>query len=203
MSDPLPEMHEVKALLDRIRQGDQQAARQLYDLLGDPILRLIRRWLKSIPELRSFYDSNDFLQETMWVLYDRMVKECDFTTLPQMIDYLAKVARTQVIAKARKELGWRKRNPDQARNPPLVSADLDALPARDPFPEAVVACRDQLEQVLRDMPPVYQVVLRLLVEGHSVAEVAARLQLGEKNVSRIRRRYGERVGLPEEVGSDS
>src|SRR6266508_262893 len=47
--------------------------------------------------------------------------------------------------------------------------------ARDPGPEDAAALVDQIEVLLRDLPPVYAEVLGLRLEGHTVSDIAPRL----------------------------
>src|SRR5262249_14283511 len=57
---------ELRGLMERIRAGSQEAARELCDRYGSHILRVVRRKLDK--KLRSKFDSVDFLQ-SVWTSF--------------------------------------------------------------------------------------------------------------------------------------
>jgi RNA polymerase sigma-70 factor (ECF subfamily) len=61
---------------------------------------------------------------------------------------------------------------------------LDDAVAHDPGPDEAAALVDQIENLLRGLPPLYGELLQLRLEGYSVTETADRLGVSRRTVHR-------------------
>ncbi|NOX55263.1 MAG: sigma-70 family RNA polymerase sigma factor, partial [Planctomycetes bacterium] len=86
---------EFAQLMQRVKAGSNQAARELLDRYGDHILRAIRRRLGR--RMRSQFDSVDFLQATLASFCAHPSWLSRFDRPDALIKFLARVATNKVI----------------------------------------------------------------------------------------------------------
>src|SRR4051812_9273338 len=96
------------ALMRRVNEGSQDAARELYDLYGSHILRVVRRRLSK--ELRSKFDSIDFVQDVWMSFFASPHGEGKFDRPEALIAYLVKIAHNKVVDTFRQRMQTRKYN---------------------------------------------------------------------------------------------
>ena len=82
-----------------------------------------------------------------------------------------------------------KRNAD-AEQP--VADGFDPV-AAEPGPDEAVALVDQIDVLLRDLPPVYGQVLGLRLQGRNVTDVADELKLSRQTIHRALNLLQERL----------
>jgi DNA-directed RNA polymerase specialized sigma subunit, sigma24 homolog len=90
---------EFHSLMDRIRTGDQDAARLLLELYGPHILRVVRRHLSE--KEQSKFDSIDFVQ-SVWAPFFRQ-PDCvhSFERPQDLVAFLVSIARNKVCDEMR------------------------------------------------------------------------------------------------------
>src|SRR5271169_2188776 len=102
--DPPREEGELRQFLARIRDGDEDAARELLRRYEAKVRLVVRRQLPRL--LRSRFDSQDFVQ-SIWGSFFRRIKtsaiELDDTA--NLIGFLARAARNKVIDEYRRASG--------------------------------------------------------------------------------------------------
>jgi RNA polymerase sigma factor (sigma-70 family) len=186
------EMQSFRGLLARVVEGCPGAAEQLQEQYGRHIKRVVRYRLPQ--RLRAKFDSLDFVQDVWASFYRQPGRE--FNEPEHLIAYLTRMAQHKV-AQATKELQTAKR--DVSREEPLeIDADKhtdENLVAKDATPSEAAIGRELWEQMLEDQPAAYRVVLTMLRDGRSQAEVAERLKLSRRTVHRILSRALEKVKL--------
>jgi RNA polymerase sigma-70 factor (ECF subfamily) len=175
---------EIEALLLRIREGSQDAVKELLDRYGEALLRVIRRRLAR--PLRKHFDSADFAQAVWASFFAVPVERYQFRSPEELMTFLTHVARNKLRDAARREFRARKRDVTRTHSldgSAAVAANL--APSRQPTPSQVVLAEDQWDRLLEGQPEYSQSILRLLREGHTHEEVAAQLGLNEKTVRRV------------------
>jgi RNA polymerase sigma factor (sigma-70 family) len=162
-----------------------QAALKRYE----PFLRMvIRRHLGT--GLRSKFDSVDLVQ-SIWadVLGAAAKDDWRFRDAPQLRAFLARAARNRVIDKRRKH-----------RHAIGHEGPIEAIPPGEqprqvgPRASEVVRGRELWERLLEACPSSHREILRLRLEGRTIAEIAERRGLHEGSVRRIL--YGLARTLP-------
>src|SRR6516165_874698 len=106
---------ELRAFLDRIRAGDESAARELLARYEAQVRLVVRRQLPKL--LRSRFDSLDFLQSVWASFFRRLHAGPERFEDPRfLVGFLTRVARNKVIDQYRRAAS---RKQDMHREEPL------------------------------------------------------------------------------------
>ncbi len=172
---------EFDVLMRRVREGSEDAAREVLERYGEYILRAVRSRLNR--RLRSKYDSADFVQAVWASFFAGAPKKYSFDHPAALIAFLAALAQNKVVEAVRQRLATRKH--DVTREQSLDASYADDVPAHGPSPSQIAAANDEWRHLLRDLPAHYQRILALLREGHTQREVAEELGIAERTVRRV------------------
>jgi RNA polymerase sigma factor (sigma-70 family) len=175
---------EFGPLLERVREGDEAAARQLIDSYGPHILRVVRRRLHR--KLRSKFDSLDFVQSVWASFFAHREEISRFRQPEEIVKFLATVASNKVIDELRTRLEYRRRRVvDEEYLEPGTPRHDAALAAPQPTPSEAVAVKEFWEYLLEDQPSHFRRILHMRRIGLPYEEIARRTGLAEKTVIRI------------------
>jgi RNA polymerase sigma-70 factor (ECF subfamily) len=185
---------EFEALMQRVRAGCQEAAREVFDRYSDQVRVVVRHRLP--PPLRAQYDSVDFVQSVWASFFDVSVRQYTFETPEDLVKFLARVAHNKVVDRVRQR-GARKRDLSReqsfddacGRDRPLA----DNLTVRGPTPSQVAMASELEEHLLAGQPPELRRALEMLRQGHDRREVAAVLGLHPKLLQRVLRELRRKV----------
>jgi RNA polymerase sigma factor (sigma-70 family) len=184
MSD---EPNSFSALLDRVAQGDEGAAQELVEHYREPLIRVIRRRLRSYPKLRRLFDSIDFLQDTWRVILEHPEKLRDFGTFNELMRHLASMANHRVQHARRHYLDAQKRNLRRdcsLSDPDIASVALtQSDPQRDPGARA--AFYDLWVRWLRSLSKPQRIVALLLRNGSTHSEIAEQMDCSVRTIERM------------------
>ena len=179
------EERDFQELMERVRDGSQDAAEELVARYGDHIVRVVRRRLSK--RLRSKFDSADF-QQDVWASFFANPAET-FAGPDALAAFLAGLARNKVLMAVRRRCRLQKYN--VARENSLhgsAAYQADGLTAREPTPSQIAAAREKWDQLLHGQPRRYRRILTLLREGHTHVQIAHALGVHEKTIQRLVRR---------------
>lgn len=184
---------EFKNLMQRVHDGSEDAARELLDRYGEHILRVVRRKLSR--ELRSKFDSVDFVQAVWASFFAGAPKRRGFEHPQALIAFLVTLAQNKVVDAVRQRMLTQKYNVNRERAlDGSVSGEAAALAAREPSPSQVAVANDEWRRLLADLPARYRRMLELLREGHTQKDIARELGVNEKTVRRLLDRLNEEPG---------
>jgi RNA polymerase sigma-70 factor (ECF subfamily) len=178
-SAPLSDDHPLDDLIDRLNDGDVDAAERVF-LAYEPYLRIaVSRQLNG--GLRSKLDTMDIVQ-AVWadVLTGFRDAGWRFANRDQLRAFLLTLARNRLID--------RRRHFRQAieRERPLHEANPGELPATNlPRPSEIVQGQELWLKMLDQCPPQHRELLRLKRQGLTLNEIAKRTNLHEGSVRRI------------------
>ncbi len=181
MSEAERELHE---LLERARQGDEEAARQLVARFEPHVRRIVRTRLPQ--RLRTKFDSMDFVQSVWGDVFSRLQsRDVEFNSPQQFANFLAVLTRGKVIDQVRKFVGARKY--DISKETPVDAAEEGAelLQGRDPTPSHVVASREEFDALLAQRKELHRQILLLRAQGYTFVEIAQQLGLDERTARRV------------------
>ncbi len=175
---------QFRDLMRRAKDGCEDAIRALAERYGTVLLHAVRRKLR--PELRRQFDSTDFVQEVWASFFRRALDQHDFDRPEQLVAFLVSVARNKVAEANRQRLERQKYDLRRERRLGSLSAGAEVEPAaQQPTPEEGATARDEWRRWLSALPEECRPVLRLIREGYTHREIAARLCVRERTVGRI------------------
>jgi len=175
---------EFEMQMTRVRAGSQRAVCALLERYKQPIFRAVRHRLHK--ELRSRYDSEDFVQSVWSSFFAIPPDEFDFKSPEALKAFLIDMACNKVIDAIRKRLGTQKRDPNREKSMDgSAAAEAGRVYARTPTPSQVVMAKERWAHLLEGQPAHYQRILRLLRLGKTHVEIAAELGMNERSIRRL------------------
>jgi RNA polymerase sigma-70 factor (ECF subfamily) len=186
-----------RSLLDRLRRGEEDAARELIDRYGDAVRREIRFWLRDSQLSRVVDESDVFQSAVSQFLWGLRLGKFDVGSPGELLRLLRTIAQRGVCGAAR---FWRAQRRDLRRN-----ADLDGLPeamcaAADPTPSKVASAKELIAETLARLPEPARRIVRWRQEGLGWAQIAELLNGGatpeavrkqfERSVARVAAELG-------------
>jgi RNA polymerase sigma factor (sigma-70 family) len=174
--------NDFSTLMQRVRQGDEDAAWELLDEYGPHIINTVRRVLTD--RMRSKADSTDFAQSVWASFFANRSKIERFDRPEALMAYLAQIAQNKAGEEFRRLHQTQKY--DLARERSLDgSARFDAhcvaSDAMSPSQEAIG------NETMALLPDHYRQVVRMRKGGVSFDEIADATGLAERTVRRILR----------------
>jgi RNA polymerase sigma-70 factor (ECF subfamily) len=173
-------------LLARWRQGDQQAAEELFRRYADRLIALARSRLPA--KLASRTDPEDVVQ-SVYRSFFTAAREGRYD-VPHGGDLWRLLVRI-TFHKLYRQLehntaGKRAVEREQPGGDGLGPGGIPGhLLARDPSPVEAVALADELEHFMRGLEPLERRLMELRLQGYNVEEIAADTQLALRTVYRI------------------
>ena len=172
------------ALLQRIREGDQEAGRRFVEKYQPHVLRIVR---KLMPEaIRKNLDSVDLVQDVWCQFFDKVIHERRFETDDELMAYLLKMIANQVLMASRRYLLTQKNDPKRevSLSGPQMRAEAGP-PDRGPSAEETAIALETWDSMVDGQIIAYQRILLLRREGLSYKEIAERLHTSEKTIQRL------------------
>jgi RNA polymerase sigma factor (sigma-70 family) len=176
-----------RELMDRVRNGSEDAARELVDQYGDDIRRAVRRALND--RLRSKFDSLDFVQ-IVWNSLFRVRDELGRFNCPeQLVGYLVAMAQNKVGLEGRRRLMTKKHGVKRERPlEVLESEDEIDSSGGQPDPIDVAIAHEQWDHLLEGQPQSHRQIIQLRLHGHTCQEIADAMHVDERTVRRVLKR---------------
>jgi len=181
--------NEFEQLMERVRTGDPEVAKELFERYGKAIQMVVRFHLDR--RLRSEFDSLDFAHDA-WASFFRIPAEkYTFRTPEELMAFLTRVVQHKMIDAYRVRSQHSKENGRQFRR---IQRYTKEQPARQPTPSQVAIREEEWNLLLKDKPPKVQLALQMLREGYSRQEIAQQLGLSTKKIQRVIKRLNDRLG---------
>ena len=166
----------VERLVERIRQKDQKAMSQLYQMYVEELSSVCYRY---VPDGD---DAKDVLQNSFVKIFTSL-QTFEYRNEPSFRGWMIKVVVNEALHFLRKQ----KRLMFADLNEAIVGQIEDV----DPDPECITA--DELHQIISELPDGYRTVLNLYVfEGYSHREIAKLMGIKE-STSASQLFYGKRL----------
>ena len=174
------------ALLERAREGDDQATAALLDAFEVEVRVMVRARLPKA--LRRRFETMDFVQAVWQSVFAGRGRGAEFANTGHFRGYLAGVARNKVFEEYRRNTRTRKF--DMSREEPLYvrRGGQDApreLPSMSPTASQVVQAEECWNRLLDGPSPVNAEVIQLRNSGLKLDTIAAKVGVSEKTVRRV------------------
>jgi RNA polymerase sigma-70 factor (ECF subfamily) len=176
VDEPTP----IAELAGRLRGGDPRAAEELFARYAHRLVTLAEQQLSR--KLAARLDGADVVQSVFRTFFRRSAAgEFRIDSSGELWKLLVQITVTKVRVHARQHTAAVR---DVTAEVPGSGAYLAAAVAHEPGPAEAAALVDQIEALLRGLPALYADLLQLRLEGHSVADTAARLGVSRRTVHR-------------------
>jgi RNA polymerase sigma factor (sigma-70 family) len=175
---------DFRNLVRQVREGSQDAARELVLRYGRAIRRAVRRKLND--KLRPKFDSLDFVQ-VVWNSFFRVPDKLEQIESPEeLMKYLLAVTRHKVDHENRRYLALVKHNVNRERSlERLPKEQRAALAAPDPEPVDMAVAHEQWDRMLDGLPPRCRQIVEMRLQGCSTNVIAQELQMTDRAVRRV------------------
>jgi RNA polymerase sigma-70 factor (ECF subfamily) len=184
----------VSGLLPNLFAGDPAAAQAVFDRYSNQLVRLAEKHLSR--RLAGRMDGEDVVQSVFRTFFRRGGEgEFQLDGTAQLWQLLVRITVMKARAKARHHTAGKR----DATAEHAISDSYDPA-AVAPGPEDAVVLLDQIEALLRDLPPIYGQVLGLRLQGRNVTDVADELKLSRQTIHRALNLLQERLTAMSSVG---
>jgi RNA polymerase sigma factor (sigma-70 family) len=191
--DSQHERQEFARLMERVRQGSDDAIQELLDRYGPYVVWAVRRKLNK--QMRSKVDSVDFTQ-AVWASFFANRAHAERLDRPEaLIAFLVQVAKNKVVDEFRRLFHTQKHDLNRERSLTGSAAfEAGRLAARIPTPSQIAVTNELRDKLLAGHPPHYQKILDYRRQGMTQEEIASRLQLSVRTIQRAMQKLspGER-----------
>lgn len=173
-------------LLARWRAGDQGAAAELFQRYASRLIALARSRLSA--KLAQRVDPEDVVQSAYRSFFgDAKDGRCEVQRGGDLWQLLVTITLHKLNDQV-KHHRRAKRAVDRELNVGSEESwtSVEAhLATQAPSPMEAVALADEVEQIMRDLKPLYRRILELRLQGYNIDEIAAATQSGERTVRRV------------------
>jgi RNA polymerase sigma-70 factor (ECF subfamily) len=189
---PPGEKGELRQVLARIREGDEDAARELLRRYEAKVRLVVRRQLPRL--LRSRFDSQDFVQSVWGSFFRRMrTHPTDLEDTTSLVAVLVQAAKHKVIDEFRRASAPKR---DMRREESIWDGarPRDLVDHAD-APIELAQASEALGRLRELLPEDRRTVLDLKAAGLSTHEIAGRVGLSERTVRRVIEDLRRRAGI--------
>jgi RNA polymerase sigma factor (sigma-70 family) len=177
---------ELNSLLQRIRVGSQDAARELWQRYEPHVRRVLRRKLNK--KLRTKLDSVDLAQDVWISFFVDPRHQFEFDQPEDLIAFLATLAQNKLVDTLRRHATQKYA---VSREQPLADetgSEVVKLIDPGPSPSQVIMAEEAWEKLLEGQSPQSQRILNRLRQGRTQQEVAQEIGVSERTVRRLVRK---------------
>jgi RNA polymerase sigma factor (sigma-70 family) len=186
------ELQEFHALMQRVREGSEDACRDLLARYGSHVIHAVRRFLSR--EMRPKFDSIDFTQSVWASFFASRGNLSELGDPEALIRFLTTVARNKVVAEYRRRQ-TDKHNLRREWSLELLGPDItQQMNSPQPTPSQAAIGNECWDRLIHDQPRLFQEVLHLRRCGMTQDEVAEHLGVNPRTVRRAIQRVLEERG---------
>lgn len=166
------------ALMEAVRDGSDDAARELLNRYGRQLQRVIRRRMKR--QLRTKYDSDDVAQAVWASFFAHRSLVMRFTRPAALIQFLARVTSNKLITETRRLTA-------QKRGPGIETANTRSgeLICASPRPSEIAVSRETWRRLVEGLPDLHRRILELRAGNATQKEIAAEMGVSSRTVRRV------------------
>lgn len=174
-----------RVLLEQVRQGNEQAATELFDRFVDRMIDLARSRIS--PRLARRLDPEDVVQSAYRSFFrNARAGRYDLRESGDLWRLLAAITLNKVRMQTRRHTAQKRAigAEEKATGSELRwGVPVEAV-AREPMPVEAAALLEETQRMMNRLPPLYRKVLQLRLQGLSVEETAKQAECAERTVQR-------------------
>lgn len=172
-----------ETLLAKVHAGSESAAWELVERYGSHIRAVVRRRMHA--GLRSFLDSEDFVQSVWGSLVRIGPKLKEIDRPEQLIAVMSRIAQNKVIDEVRRRTGTIKHQMACHGSYGQIDAAAPVASRSVPSsPSQYAIARERWDKLLEKEPPQSRRMVELRLAGNTYDEIAALLGVNERTVRR-------------------
>jgi RNA polymerase sigma factor (sigma-70 family) len=185
--------NDFEQLMERVRSGCPEAAREIFERYGKEIQLVVRRRMDQ--RLRAQFDSLDFAQDTWASFFHIPADRYTFKSAEELTSFLSRIAYRKVVDAQRHHQQTIKRSRHKVEELRLrTQDDLGNEPfSPQPTPSQLVIAEEQWTVLLKNQLPEVRRALEMLRLGHSHKEVAECLGVHPKMIQRVLQNLDRRL----------
>lgn len=171
-------------LIRRLRTGDNEAAREIFDRYAARLLLLSRRRIGQ--RMNSRVDPEDVVQSVFRTFFARMKNDqFDIAKADDLFKLLVRITAHKTLRQiahhraAKRDPNLEARQSDDAHEMLLQAMDAE------PTAETVVTFMDNLEHFLGKLPQEDRQIVELRLQGYSTEEIAQQLGTYDRKIRRV------------------
>lgn len=187
----MTEPQETRHVFGRVQDGDEQAAREVFDRYLQRLVALARARLSD--RLQQKVDADDVVQSAFRSFFVR-ARDGQYVIerSGELWSLLAAITRHKLLKKAEH---YRQQKRSLNTDEPLVSdaAGHDAAFTAEPSDEEAVALSDEVAFLMRDLDPQQRTMLELRLQGQPIPDIAETVERSERTVRRFLSSFREQL----------
>jgi DNA-directed RNA polymerase specialized sigma24 family protein len=188
----MPDESAISNWLGELKRGNTLAAQQLWDVYFDQLVRIAQT--KIPQQFRRAVDAEDVALSALRTFF-RRTTEGQFSELRNRDELWRLLARITALKalKLMESEGRQKRGGGRIVSEGALESPgsedqgraLEQIIGREPTPDFVVQMAETCEQLLQSLPdPALQTVARMTLEGHTLQEIASRMEFSVATAGR-------------------
>ena len=175
---------EFERLIGEVREGSEEAAWDLFERVGPHVQRIVHKMINR--ELRSKFDSLDFVQSVWASFFFNRQSIADFTDPRELIRFLVAMARNKVITEHRRRILTEKYDVRRDRSATTMTPEMEETQVYpEPSPSQFAMARECWHQMVDGKPDIYREVVIRKYMGETHDEIALALRINRRTISRI------------------
>jgi RNA polymerase sigma-70 factor (ECF subfamily) len=178
---------EFEALMQRIRAGEPEAARELFELYGKQIQIVVRRRMSRF--LRSQYDSVDFSQDAWASFFHIPPERITFRTPDELVTFLCCLAQNKLNDAYR----WRRTKKRSCQKFESLEARGEELAGQHAAPSQFAIAEEQWVRLIQGKSPRVRRALEMVREGCELQEISQTLGVHPKKIQRLLTRFRRKL----------
>lgn len=182
-----------RELTDRLKDGSEEAFREILQDYGPYVMRSVRRSLDR--RLRTRFDSQDFAQLVWMTVHEHRDRLAECGSPDSLVALLVTIAQRKVRHEFRRHLRAEKQNISRERS---IGNDSFVIPLPDhtaEHPSQVVIAQEQWNLMVNEEPEKYRKILELRCDGLTLDEIAEQVGVNERTVRRVIQKLTDKLEM--------
>ena len=181
--------HSDGSLVRLVRNGEQEAATDLYVRYSDRLLKLAKR--NTSPNLATRFDPEDVVQSVFRSFFRRVSRGAYDVPQGEELWRLLLVLSLNKVRALAKHHRAQKRSVDNTRRNGSEDDSIGTFATPDPQPRQILEM--VIDDVLNEMPEAQRHIVEQRIQGYSVVEIADETKRSRRTVERVIKKFRDAI----------